>query len=49
MIMVYYKMKMKQRTVNFEIMTLTDYTEFERSIADGSVKAFIIGITVSLL
>jgi hypothetical protein len=48
MIMVYYIRKLKQRTVNFESMTLTDYANFEKSIADGTVKAYIVGITVSL-
>lgn len=48
MVMVYYKFEIKQRTVNFESMTLNDYADFERSILAGTVKAYIIGVTVSI-
>jgi len=49
MIMVYYKIKLKQSTVTFESMTLSDFADFERRIVDGKVKAYIIGVTVSII
>ena len=49
MVMIYYKTRKNQRLVNYKFMTNTDYAQFEKDIAEKKIRAYIVGIQISLI
>lgn len=47
MIMVYFRKRKNQRTVNYESMTKIEFNEFQKAIEDKKINVIIVGIQIS--